>query len=74
MADMGDLATLIRRWNEDAEFRDAIREDLDSAIESTGLELDESTWEALRSVDWSLSDDELLARYARPTNLVGATP
>jgi hypothetical protein len=72
MTEMGGLATLIKRWQEDATFRAAVRADLDSAVESTGVQLDDATWAALRSVDWSLSDDELEARYGRPADQLGA--
>jgi len=56
---------LMDRWTGDRAFREAIRTDPEGAIKSTGVELDESEWQALREIDWSVPDHELEARVSR---------
>ncbi len=56
------VQTLIDRWDRDPAFRAAVRQDPEGTIRATGLELDPLEWEAIRNIDWSLSDDELRAR------------
>lgn len=56
------IEQLIERWESDPAFRDELRSDPESAVRSTGLELDEDEWAAVRSLDWSLPDEELRHR------------
>ncbi len=56
---------LMDRWTGDRAFREAIRTDPEGTIKSTGVELDESEWLALREIDWSAPDHELEARVSR---------
>ncbi len=56
------VQALIDRWDHDPAFRAAVRQDPEGTIRATGLELDPLEWEAIRNIDWSLSDDELRAR------------
>ena len=49
-------------WLNDQTVRSAVRHDLEATVRSTGLEFDEAEWAALRSLDWTMSDEELLAR------------
>ena len=53
---------LMDRWENDPAFRAQIRQDPEGTIRATGAQLDPDEWAALRSVDWSLSDEELQAR------------
>ena len=52
--------TLVQRWTDDPEFRASLRQDPEGTVRQSGAELDADEWEALRAVDWSRSDDELL--------------
>ena len=56
------LGKLMDRWASDAAFRTAVRADPLAAIERTGLQLSEDEKAAVKAVDWSLSDEELVAR------------
>lgn len=55
------IERLIDRWMNDMEFREQLRADPEGAVRATGEELSEDEWEALRKVDWTLSDDDLMA-------------
>jgi len=46
----------------DPGFRQELRADPEAAVRRTGAELDAEEWAALRSIDWSTSDEELTAR------------
>jgi hypothetical protein len=50
---------LLDRWVEDESFRTKMRSDPIGAASSTGIELSDEDQEFLRSVDWTLSDEEL---------------
>ena len=56
------VKTLIDRWMNDPGFRQELRADPEGAVRRTGAELDAEEWAALRSIDWSTSDEELTAR------------
>lgn len=56
------LGKLMDRWSSDAVFRAAVRSDPLSAIAGTGLQLSDEEKAAVQTVDWSLSDQELVAR------------
>jgi hypothetical protein len=56
------VQALIDRWDHDPAFRAAVRQDPEGTIRATGVELDPLEWDAIRAIDWSLSDDELRAR------------
>jgi hypothetical protein len=47
------------RWVEDESFREQLRRDPESAARSIGADLDAEQMEYLRSLDWSLSDEQL---------------
>ena len=51
--------TLLDRWVEDEAFRTKMRSDPIGAASSSGIELSDEDNEFLRSVDWTLSDEEL---------------
>jgi hypothetical protein len=50
---------LLDRWVEDEAFRTQMRADPVGAASSTGIQLSDEDNEFLRSVDWTLSDEEL---------------
>jgi len=50
---------LLDRWVEDESFRTQMRSDAVSAAGSLGTELSAEDIEFLRSIDWTLSDEEL---------------
>jgi predicted ribosomally synthesized peptide with nif11-like leader len=60
MSEAGAKA-LLERWAEDPAFRMQLRSDPDAAVVAIGGGLDEEQLEFLRSVDWTLSDEELEA-------------
>lgn len=56
---------LMDRWENDPGFRAQLRLDAEGAVRATGVELDPEEWAALKTVDWSLSDEELRARASK---------
>lgn len=56
------LGKLIDRWSNDAQFRAAVRANPLGAIADTGLQLSDEEMAAVQSLDWSLSDQELVRR------------
>lgn len=60
-----NVIKLIDRWIEDSEFRAALRRDSEAAVKSMGVDLTEEEWEVFRTIDWTLSDEELQKRISR---------
>ncbi|MGQ0711280.1 MAG: Os1348 family NHLP clan protein [Rhodoferax sp.] len=56
------LGRLMDRWNSDAAFRGAVREDPLAALAGMGLQLSDEEKAAMLSVDWTLPDQELVTR------------
>ena len=56
------VETLIDRWMNEPDFRAALRYDAETTVRATGADLNGEEWDALRRIDWSLSDEELQAR------------
>ncbi|MGQ0711279.1 MAG: Os1348 family NHLP clan protein [Rhodoferax sp.] len=56
------LGRLMDRWNADATFRAAVRSDPLAAMADMGLPLSDEDKAAIKTIDWSLSDQELAAR------------
>ena len=56
---------LMDRWMNEPAFRAEIRQDPEGTVRRSGAELDEDEWAALRSIDWSLPDEELRARASK---------
>jgi predicted ribosomally synthesized peptide with nif11-like leader len=67
------IEALVEKWMEDPSFRSAIRQDPEGAIRSTGLELTDEEWAAVRGIDWSLSDEELSARRSAAGSVADGT-
>lgn len=56
------LETLMDRWVNEPGFRDQLRADPEATVRQTGVSLSQDEWAALRSVDWSLPDEQLQVR------------
>jgi hypothetical protein len=56
------LEQLMDKWINDSAFRTAIRQDLEGTVKRTGASLDAEDWEAIKKIDWNLSDEQLKAR------------
>lgn len=65
MSNPESMQQLADRFMNDVEFREQMRRDPEGAANSTGLQLDEEDRQALRSVDWSGSDEELKERVSK---------
>lgn len=57
-----EMGKLIDRWLADASFRAATRTDPEGTARGSGVTLTTDEWAVLRSVDWTLSDEQLKAR------------
>jgi len=60
-----NIELLMDRWIGDTEFRAAMRRDPEGAVRDAGVSLTTEEQEALKAIDWSLSDDELTARVSK---------
>lgn len=58
---------LIDKWMNDVSFRDEMRVNPHAVLEQSGITLSEEDRETLENVDWSLSDEELLASVSKVT-------
>jgi hypothetical protein len=56
---------LVDRWEKDAAFRELMRKDPNGAVTTTGLELTEDEWAAIRKINWKQSDAELQQRISK---------
>jgi len=65
---------LIERWMADADFRAAVRANPEAAIRAAGIELSDAEWAAVRNFDWSVSDEELMARVSKTSGWEGYCP
>ena len=65
MSNTEAMQQLTDRFMNDADFRDQMRQDPEGAAERSGYQLDEEDRQALRSVDWSGSDEELKERVSK---------
>lgn len=65
MSNQEAMQQLTERFMNDADFREEMRQDPVGAAERSGLQLDEEDRQALRSTDWSVSDEELQARVSK---------
>ena len=59
------VQTLMDRWINEPAFRTEMRKNPETAVRSSGMELDEDEWAALRGMDWTLPDAELQARMSK---------
>ena len=65
MSNQEAMQQLADRFMEDPEFREEMRQDPEGAAERSGLPLDDEDKQALGSVDWSGSDEELNERVSK---------
>ncbi len=65
MSNPESMQRLADRFMNDARFREEMRRDPEGAAEGSGLPLDDEDKQALRSVDWSGSDQELSERVSK---------
>ena len=65
MSNQETMQQLADRFVNDANFRDEMRQDPEGAAERSGLPLDEEDKQALKSIDWSGSDEELKERISK---------
>ena len=65
MSNQEAMQQLADRFMNDADFREEMRQDPEGAAERSGFALDEEDRQALRSVDWSGSDEELKERVSK---------
>ena len=56
---------LVDRWENDMAFRELMRKDPNGAVMTTGLELTEDEWAAIRKVDWKQPDAALQQRISK---------
>jgi hypothetical protein len=64
MSNPESMQQLADRFMNDAEFREEMRQNPEGAADSSGLPLDEEDRQALRSIDWSGSAEELKERVS----------
>jgi hypothetical protein len=62
MSNPESMQQLADRFINDASFREELRQDPEGAAERSGLPLDDEDRQALRSIDWSGSDEQLKER------------
>ena len=65
MSNPESMQQLADRFMNDAQFREQMKRDPERAAERSGLPLDEEDKQALRSIDWSGSDEELKERLSK---------
>jgi hypothetical protein len=57
--------TLLDRFMNDADFRAELRRDPHGAVERAGIELSDAERAALKTIDWSSTDQELQVRVSK---------
>jgi len=65
MSNQEAMQQLTDRFMNDADFREQMRQDPEAAAQRSGFALDEEDRQALRSVDWGGSDEELQERVSK---------
>ncbi len=65
MSNQEAMSQLAERFMNDADFREQMRQDPEGTAERSGLQLDEEDKQALKSIDWSGSDEELSERISK---------
>ena len=64
MSNQEAMQQLTDRFMNDADFREQMKQDPEGTAESAGYAMDEEDRQALRSVDWGGSDEELQERVS----------
>ncbi len=65
MANPESMKQLTDKFMNDAQFHEEMRRDPVRTAESSGMPLDEEDRQALHSMDWSSSDEELKERVSK---------
>ena len=65
MSNQEAMQQLTDRFMNDADFREQMQHDPEGAAERSGYQLDEEDRQALRSVDWSGTDEALNERVSK---------
>ncbi len=65
MSNPETMQQLAERFMNDEQFREQMQQDPESAAERSGYQLDEEDKQALKSVDWSGSDEQLNDRVSK---------
>ena len=65
MSNPDSMQQLADKFMSDAEFREQMKQDPEGAAERSGLQLDDEDKQALRSIDWSGSDEVLSERISK---------
>ena len=65
MVNPESMQQLADRFMNDAQFREEMKQDPEGAAERAGFQLDDEDKQALKSVDWSGSDEELKERTSK---------
>ncbi|MBA2625021.1 MAG: hypothetical protein H0U89_05400 [Acidimicrobiia bacterium] len=65
MSNPESMQQLADRFMNDEQFREEMRQDPEGAVERSGYQLDDEDKQALRSMDWSSSDEALNERVSK---------
>jgi hypothetical protein len=65
MSNQETMQQLADQFMNDADFREQMRQDPEGAAEHSGYKLDEEDRQALKSMDWDQSDQELKERMSK---------
>jgi hypothetical protein len=65
MSNQEAMQQLTDRFMEDPDFRERMKKDPEGTAKSEGLQLDEEDKQALQSVDWNQSDEQLKERVSQ---------
>ena len=65
MSNPESMQQVADRFMNDTQFREEMRQDPEGAAERSGLPLDDEDRQALKSVDWSGSDEALNQRASK---------
>ena len=65
MSNQEAMQQLTDRFMNDAGFREEMKQDPEGAAQRSGFALDEEDRQALKSVDWSGSDEQLNQRVSK---------
>jgi hypothetical protein len=65
MSNQEAMQQLTDRFMNDAHFREEMRQDPERAAETHGFQLDDEDRQALKSVDWSGTDEQLNERVSK---------
>jgi hypothetical protein len=53
---------MLDRWQHDATFGEQVRQDPEAIVRQTGIDMTDADWAVVRSIDWTLTDEQLQER------------